>query len=57
MTGITYTCDYCGYTGQDKSNYNRHLKKKHDTVAPKTEVKKTGKSTRQPSKVKKSGIT
>ena len=57
LAGIIYTCDYCDYTGQDKSNYNRHLKKKHDTVAPKTEAKKTGKLTKQITKVKRSGMT
>ncbi len=57
MTEITYKCDQCDYTGHDKSNYNRHLKLKHDKVAPKTEAKKTAKSAKQIPKVKKSYMT
>ena len=54
MTGNTFKFDHCDYTGHDKSNYNRHLKLKHDIVGPKTEAKKTVKSAKQMPKVKRS---
>ena len=61
MTGsnsdTSYQCDQCDYSAHDMSNFSRHLKDKHETVAPKSRTRKTGKFIKQMTNAQSSGTT